>query len=149
MNKMVKLGFLPAIHSKSPKRVGRGWGSGKGKYSGRGNKGQKSREKIKWLFEGGQAKLQKRLPMIRGKGKNLSFIVKPEIINVSDLELLKEIKNGTVIDNQFLVKIGMIEQGQKAKLLGMGKLNKKLVIKIPSSQKAMQKVKQAGGEYQS
>ena len=43
----------------------------------------------------------------------------------------------------------MIEQGQKAKLLGMGKLNKKLVIKIPSSQKAMQKVKQAGGEYQS
>ena len=149
MNKMVKLHQLPVIHSKRPKRVGRGWGSGKGKYAGRGNKGQKSREKVKWLFEGGQAKLQKRLPMIRGKGKNRSFIVKPEIINVSDLELLKSVKSGTVIDNQFMVKIGIIEKGQKIKLLGNGRLTKKLVIKIQASEKAMQKVKQAGGENQS
>ena len=145
---MNKLSNLPKIHSKSPKRVGRGWGSGKGKYSGRGNKGQKSREKVKWLFEGGQAKLQKRLPMIRGKGKNKVIQTKPQIINVSQLEQNKAVKNNTVIDLAFLGKIARIEKGQTIKLLGKGKLTKKLIIKVKASEKAIKKVQQCGGEYQ-
>jgi len=145
---MNQLSNLPKIHHKKPKRVGRGWGSGKGKYAGRGNKGQKSREKIKWLFAGGQAKLQKRLPMIRGKGKNKALGVKPQILNLSDLEHNPKVKNGAVIDFPFLRKIAKIEKGQTVKLLGKGKLTKKLIIKIKASKKAIKKVQQNGGEYQ-
>lgn len=145
---MNKLSSLPKIHQKKPKRVGRGWGSGKGKYAGRGNKGQKSREKVKWLFEGGQAKLQKRLPMIRGKGKNKVIQVKPQIINVGYLQNHQAVKKNTVVDYGFLQKIGRIEKGQKVKLLGQGKLDKPLIIKIKASEKAIKKVQQCGGEYQ-
>lgn len=149
MNKMVSLNQLPKIHQKRPKRVGRGWGSGKGKYAGRGNKGQGSREKAKWLFEGGQAKLQKRLPMIRGKAKNKTIRTRPQIINLSFLEQNKAIKNGMIIDQAFLIKIARIEKGQTVKLLSQGKLTKKLIIKIKASEKAVKKVQQVGGEYQS
>lgn len=145
---MSQLNKLPKIHQKKPKRVGRGWGSGKGKYAGRGNKGQKSREKTKWLFEGGQAKLQKRLPMIRGKGKNKVIQEKPQILNLNLLEQNQAVKSKTIIDYSFLSKIGRIEKGQKAKLLGRGKLTKALIIKIPASKTAIKKVQQCGGEYQ-
>jgi large subunit ribosomal protein L15 len=140
---MVKLSELPKIHSKKPKRVGRGWGSGKGKYSGRGNKGQKSREKIKWLFEGGQARLNKHLPMIRGKGKNKSIKPQGRVLNVSDLESNKKIKSGAVIDKTYLIKNGLLEKGLAVKLLGKGKLTKKLTVKISMSQKAAEKVNKA------
>jgi len=140
---MSKLNKLVKIHDKSPKRVGRGWGSGKGKYAGKGNKGQKSRGKIKWLFDGGQAKLQKRLPMIRGKGKNRSFKVKPFIINVSALEQNKLVKNNDIIDLVYLQKHHLVEKGVDVKILGKGKLTKKLTIKLKMSAKAAQKVKNA------
>jgi len=143
----MQLHQLPSIQVKKAKRVGRGWGSGKGKYAGRGNKGQKSREKIKWLFEGGQAKINQHLPMLRGKGKNKVIFAKPEAINVQDLEGQDIIKANTIIDTKYLVKIGMIEEGQEAKLLGKGKLSKKLIINIPASKKAIEKVQTAGGEY--
>ncbi len=145
---MSRLNNLPKFQQKRPKRVGRGWGSGKGKYAGRGNKGQKSREKTKWLFEGGQAKLQKRLPMIRGKGKNKPGKEKPYILNLAALERDKAIKNNSIIDHRFLSKIARIRKGQQVKLLGQGKLTKTLIIKIPASKKAVKKVQQCHGEYQ-
>ena len=145
---MVKLHLLPKIGTKSAKRVGRGWGSGKGKYSGRGNKGQKSREKVKWFFEGGQSKLQKRLPMIRGKGKNRSIQTDSEILNVGALELLPSIKTGDTITQEYLQKLGIIEKGQEVKILGKGKLTKKLTVEVLASALAIEKVKLAGGKYQ-
>ncbi len=146
------LNKLPKITGKSKKRVGRGWGSGKGKYAGRGNKGQKSREGVKPLFEGGQAILSIRLPMLRGKGKNKPVSGKPTILNVGDLEKHTQVKNGMVIDKESLIKAGMVvesETRQGLKLLGKGKLTKKLTVKISSSKEAIEKVKAAGGEYQS
>jgi large subunit ribosomal protein L15 len=144
----MKLHELVGIAQKKAKRVGRGWGSGKGKYAGRGNKGQKSREKIKWLFEGGQAKINQHLPMLRGKGKNKVIFAKPEIVNVEDLESLSQIKDGMIIDEALFLKLGIIEKHQEVKLLGKGKLTKKLIIKIKASKQAVEKVQKASGEYQ-
>lgn len=61
---------LPKIVKRSKKRLGRGHGSGKVKTSGRGTKGQKARGKLPLGFEGGQTPLVKRLPYLRGKGRN-------------------------------------------------------------------------------
>lgn len=142
----MKLNELLSIKTRRAKRVGRGWGSGKGKYAGRGNKGQKSREKSKWLFEGGQAKINQHLPMLRGKGKNKVIGIKPQGLNLDQFEASKAVKNGTIIDQAFLEKTGMIEAGREVKLLGRGKLTKKLTIKIKASRQAIDKVLKAGGE---
>lgn len=66
--KTMKLSNLPKIKQNPKKRLGRGQGSGKGKTSGRGMKGQKARSKTQLGFEGGQLKLIKRLPFVRGVG---------------------------------------------------------------------------------
>lgn len=68
----MNLSQLPKIVHRSKKRIGRGHGSGKVKTAGRGSKGQKARGKIPAGFEGGQLPLIKRLPLLRGKGKNIS-----------------------------------------------------------------------------
>lgn len=64
----MNLNYLPKIKSKPKKRIGRGQGSGKGKTAGRGLKGQKARNRTRLGFEGGQLKLIKRLPFVRGVG---------------------------------------------------------------------------------
>lgn len=69
------LSNLPKITDKKKKRLGRGLGSGKGAKSGRGiTRHQKAREDIPLHFEGGQGRLVKRFPLLRGKGKNKSKI---------------------------------------------------------------------------
>lgn len=69
------LSNLPKIIIKRKKRIGRGLGSGKGSKSGRGTtRHQKAREKIPLHFEGGQGRMVKRFPLLRGKGKNKSKI---------------------------------------------------------------------------
>ena len=85
----MKLDQLPKITTKKKKRLGRGYGSGKGGHTvGRGAKGQKARGKVKLGFEGGQLPLIKRLPLKRGKGKFKSFKKKPLVVNVRFLNLL-------------------------------------------------------------
>ncbi|MCX7955723.1 MAG: hypothetical protein N2593_01260 [Patescibacteria group bacterium] len=71
------LSKLPKIVNKNKKRLGRGLGSGKGAKSGRGiTRHQKAREKIPLHFEGGQGRMIKKFPLLRGKGKNKSKINK-------------------------------------------------------------------------
>ena len=145
------LNKLPKIKLKKAKRLGRGWSSGKGKYSTRGNKGQKSRGKVKSFFEGGQAVLSKRLPMLRGKAKNKSIKPDLNVFNISRLQNKKEVKNKDIISVDYLVQIGLLNPRKAykgAKLLGSGQLKKKLIVKIKASEKAIEKIKQAGGEYQ-
>jgi large subunit ribosomal protein L15 len=147
---MTKLNQLTSITEKRKKRIGRGWSSGAGKYSGRGIKGQKSRGKIKSFFEGGQSPLSTKLPMLRGKGKNKSIKDKVVVINVSQLEARDQIKKGATINEASLIKSGLIKKSQtkrEIKLLGMGKLSKKLIIEIKASTSAIKKVKAADGEY--
>lgn len=135
----------PAPNSKTKiKRVGRGIGSGVGKTSGRGQKGQNSRSGggVRPGFGGGQIPLIRRLPK---RGFNNHFRKDYTIINVSDLETFED---GTVIDAKFLIENGYIDKvaDYGLKVLGNGELTKKLTIYAAKwTQSAFDKVTKAGG----
>jgi len=122
----VKLHDLKAPEGarKKPKRIGRGTGSGHGKTSGRGTKGQNSRGSG-WRigFEGGQMPLAQRLPKLGGF-KN-PFKIEYAIINLSKLSRFKD---GASLDQEAFVAAGLADPGQKVKVLGAGKLRRKLNI---------------------
>lgn len=134
-----------ARHSK--KRVGRGPGSGLGKTSGRGEKGQKSRSGYsrKFGFEGGQMPLHRRVPK---RGFTNIFKQEFHVVNVSDLE--DRFEAGAVVDESALRETGLINgSGRKIKVLGDGELNKKLTVHADRfSASARQKIEAAGGSWQ-
>ena len=118
-------------------------GSGKGSHTvGRGQKGQKARGKIGILFEGFKVRksLLKRLPLSRGKGK-FHAKGKPIIVNVGVLNLLPA---GTVVNIESLAKAGIVELDEAkrlgVKILGNGKLTKKLKIELPMSKSLEKKL---------
>ena len=113
-----------ATHAK--KRVGRGPGSGLGKTSGRGQKGQNARSGggVRPVFEGGQLPLYRRLPK-RGFS-NAMFKTRYAVINV---EKLNRFEDGTTVTPELLKECGMVKQQMDGiKVLGSGKLEKKLTI---------------------
>ena len=121
---------------KSKKRLGRGYGSGKGGHtSSRGQKGQKSRTHIGIMFEGMKMKksLIKRLPFQRGKGKNKAY-PKALIVKTSKLAGLKA---GTKVTLELLIKEGIVDAKQ-AKMFGVKvlkdvELKNKLAFEVPTS----------------
>ena len=126
------------------KRVGRGCGSGMGKTSTRGHKGQAPRKghKQKLGFEGGQMPLVRRLPK-RGFN-NAAFNAKALAVNVSDLE--KKFESGAEITVESLAKAGFSDNKQpKIKILGNGELTKKFKVMVPCSAAAKAKIEAAGG----
>ena len=126
------------------KRVGRGCGSGMGKTSTRGHKGQAQRKghKQKLQFEGGQMPLVRRIPK-RGFN-NAAFNAKALAVNVSDLE--KKFESGAEITVESLAKAGFSDNKQpKIKILGNGELTKKFTVKVPCSASAKAKIEAAGG----
>lgn len=138
---------LAKIVARRKKRLGRGAGSGKGFHTvGRGQKGQKSRTKVHILFEGFKMKksLLRRLPMQRGMGKFKPLSQKPLVIN---LEVLNLLPDGSKVDINTLVKAGIVNAADAkkygVKILGKGKLTKKLTINLPISQKALAKITKA------
>lgn len=142
-------GNLPKTVSKKKKRVGRGYGSGKGGHTvGRGSKGQKARSKPGLLFEGVKMKKSfiKRLPLARGKGK-FKPQDKPIIVKLAYLNLLP---TGSKVDIGMLVKHGIVRdadaQKYGVKILGDGDLKKKLKVYLPISKSAAKKITKAGGE---
>ena len=145
----MKISNLTKITTRSNKRLGRGHGSGRGKTAGRGTKGQKAKGNIPLSFEGGALTLIKRLPFMRGKGKNKSFKKGPIIINVKVLNLLKK---GTIVDVNSLIenKIVDSEYAKKngIKILGDGDLNVPLIVKLPVSKGAAKKILKAGGKVE-
>jgi len=126
------------------KRVGRGLGSGHGRYSGRGIKGQKSRSggNIPAYFEGGQLPLVKSLPSKRGF-TNI-FKVEYAIVNVGKLNIFEP---GTIVTPQELVKARLISSPKTAvKILADGEINRPLVVKVDKlSVAAKEKIEAAGG----
>ena len=134
---------IGATHAK--KRVGRGPGSGLGKTSGRGQKGQKARSggSINPVFEGGQLPLYRRLPK-RGFSNHL-FKTRYAVINISDLNRFAD---GTVVTPALLKNTGIIKNAQDGiKVLGNGKLEKKLTIQASKfSTSALEKIKEAGSK---
>ena len=126
------------------KRVGRGCGSGMGKTSTRGHKGQAARKghKHKLQFEGGQMPLVRRLPK-RGFN-NAAFAVKAFGVNVAELE--KRFEAGAEISLASLAKAGLTDNKRpKVKILGTGELTKKFTVKVPCSASAKAKIEKAGG----
>ena len=133
-----------ARHAK--KRVGRGPGSGHGKTAGRGEKGQKSRSGFHRMlgFEGGQMPLHRRLPK---RGFTNIFKKVNAVVNVSDLE---RFDNGAIVDEPALRQAGLVK-GKKAgiKILGNGKLTKKLTVHAAKfSESARRQIEAAGGSCQ-
>ena len=146
----MKLNESPKIVAKGKKRVGRGYGSGKGGHTvGRGAKGAKARGKIGLTFEGTKVKksLLKRLPLRRGKGKFKSRQKNPVIVNLKYFNLLP--KNATV-DVAILVKIGIVKEKEAkdfgVKILGEGELKVPLKVELPCSLGAAKKIEKAGGK---
>ncbi|MFV0400389.1 MAG: 50S ribosomal protein L15 [Oscillospiraceae bacterium] len=131
--------------TKAAFRVGRGPGSGNGKTSGRGQKGQKSRSGggVRPGFEGGQMPLQRRVPK---RGFNNIFATQYAYVNVRDLE--KKFDNGAVVDAEALKTAGLIKKAlDGVKILGQGELTKKLTVNAKAfSESAKQKIEQAGGK---
>ena len=129
---------------KSVKRIGRGHGSGQGKTSGKGHKGQKARSGggVRPGFEGGQMPLQRRIPK---RGFNNIFAKDIVAINVSSLN---KFEDGTVVDTEALVKAGIVKNGfDGIKVLGNGSLTKKLEVKVAAfSASAKEKIENAGGK---
>lgn len=130
---------------KTRKRVGRGVGSGLGKTSGRGEKGQKARSGYshKPGFEGGQLPLYRRLPK-RGF-TNAKFKIKYAVINLSDLN---KFENDAVITPELLKEMGLIKnQLNGIKVLGNGTLEKKLTVKAHKfSDVAKEQIEKLGGK---
>src|SRR5471032_3570158 len=140
----------PAQPRKSRKRVGRGMGSGKGRYSGRGIKGQKSRSgshAMRAGFEGGQMPLYMRTAKLRGNTSKDAMPVGPyrtftQPVNLRDLE---RFDTGEEVTPESLKAKGLIRSIRKdVKLLGVGDLTKKLSITVHgASATAREKVEAA------
>ncbi len=133
----------PGIGSrKSPKRVGRGQGSGHGKTATRGHKGQKARSggKTKPGFEGGQMPIQRRSPK---RGFRSPFPKEYTILNIKDIAAL----GIDTVTPEVLVQKGVIKSARKAvKILGDGELTMPVTVKAGSfSGSAIEKIKSAGG----
>ncbi|MCI6002165.1 MAG: 50S ribosomal protein L15 [Tenericutes bacterium] len=129
------------------KRVGRGPGSGLGKTSGKGHKGQNARSGggVRPGFEGGQLPLFRRLPK-RGFN-NYEFRTEYAVVNVGDLN---DFKDGSVIELKNLKESGLVKKEKDGiKILGSGELTKKLTVKANKfSSTAKEKIENAGGKIE-
>lgn len=137
----------PIIGSKSKrKRVGRGPGSGHGKTSCRGHKGQKSRSgaRIRPGFEGGQMPMQRRLPK---RGFTNIFKKEYELIKIRDLNVFEP---DSILDLDALKDAGLIKGAKDGvKLLGDGEISYNIEIKVhKASKSARDKIKAAGGKIE-
>lgn len=139
---------LPKLTDRKLKRLGRGHGSGRGKTSGRGTKGQKARRDISLSFEGGALPLIKRIPFLRGKGRNPS--IKAPVVEVT-LADLNKLPAKTVVTQESLVEHKIVEQGMLkggVKVVATGSLNNALTVKVPVSGGAKAIIEKAGGSVE-
>ena len=140
----MNIGELQAPKRKNKKRVGRGPGSGMGKTSTRGQKGQRSRSGFNYKpgFEGGQMPLQRRIPKRGFKSQNR---IEYQIVNIACLE---QFESGKIVDPQVLKEAGLVKHTDRLiKVLGGGDFTKKLSVTADKfSQSALDKITQAGGE---
>ncbi len=139
----------PAENSRfSKKRLGRGIGSGIGKTSGKGHKGQNARSGggVRVGFEGGQMPLIRKLP--RRGFTNADFKKVYTVVNVSDLNRFDE---NSVVDANAIVEKGIVSKIEKygVKVLGNGKLEKALTVKANKfSETAKKKIQDAQGKFE-
>ena len=134
----------PKKSSEKRKRVGRGMGSGMGKTSTRGHKGQRSRSGSRMIrgFEGGQMPLHRRMPK---RGFTNIFRKEYSIVNLEALAALGE----TTINPDVLRKAGVIKTKHLVKILGDGELKSALTVQAHKfSKSAQEKITKAGGKFE-
>lgn len=144
----MQLNKLPQLTARKNKRLGHGYGSGKGGHtSSRGQKGQKSRNGVRLSFTGSSWVWFKRLPFMRGKSRFSSF-GKKTLINLTSLNVFS---TGTVVTIAKLIEAKIISKNQatisSVKIVGTGELKKKLKIKVPATLSAQKAIIEAKGEY--
>jgi len=142
----------PAQPRKDRKRVGRGPGSGTGKYSGRGIKGQKARSgshKMRAGFEGGQMPIYMRIGKLRGSTSKDAYPIGPfrtatQPVNVRDLDRFED---GAEVTPESLVEKGILKNTKiDVKVLGVGEVSKKFTVRVHAiSASAREKIEAAGG----
>ena len=136
--------LAPAPGAKTEsKRLGRGIGSGKGKTSGKGHKGQWARSGggVRPGFEGGQMPLIRRIPK---RGFTNIFAKEYSIVNVKDLERFED---GTVVNAELLLEVGVLSKVENygLKVLGDGTLTKKLTVQAKKFTKSAAEIKEKAG----
>ena len=134
----------PKKANENKKRVGRGMGSGMGKTSTRGHKGQRSRSGSRMMrgFEGGQMPLHRRVPK-----RGFTNIFREEY-NIVNLEKLADLGEST-IDPDVLRKAGVISTKRKLKILGDGELKSSITVRAHKfSKSAQEKITKAGGKFE-
>ena len=125
----------------SRRRIGRGDSSGQGKTSGRGQKGQKARSKVRVGFEGGQMPLYRRIPK-----RGFTNINRKEYA-VVNLDSLNRFDDGAEVTPESLKEAGLVKKSAAVKILGNGKLDKKLTVKANKfSETAVKAIEAAGGK---
>jgi large subunit ribosomal protein L15 len=144
--------LAPVQQRRDRKRIGRGMGSGKGRYSGRGIKGQKARSgshKMRAGFEGGQMPIYMRIPKQRGNTSADALPVGPFRtstipVNVRDLDRFEA---GDVVTPESLVAKNLIKNTRTdVKILGNGEISKQLTVRVHAiSASAREKIEKAGG----
>jgi len=153
MSEQLNLSTLkPAQARKERKRVGRGLGSGKGRYSGRGIKGQKARSgshKMRAGFEGGQMPVYMRLGKQRGSTSKDAMPIGPFRTSTIPVNVaaLDRFDAGAEVTPESLVEVGLIKNTKvDVKILGNGDIKKKLTVRVHAiSASAREKIEQAGG----
>lgn len=136
---------------RSRKRLGRGAGTGRGKTSGRGHKGagQRSGNKRKVGYEGGQNPVHMRMRKLRGPHRKMSmpfekFRTRTQAVNLSDLD--QRFKSGAEVTPESLRRAGLAKRRHPIKILARGELNKKLTVKAHAfSAAAKEQIEAAGG----
>ena len=125
-----------------PRRIGRGTGSGRGKTSGRGQKGQNARsEGFRLGFEGGQMPLSQRLPKLPGFKNPFK-----KVYAVVNLSKLSRFQDGAKVDAEALVEAGLVHGGEKVKILGAGRIKRRLTVETHAiSNSAREAIEKAGG----
>ena len=131
----------PGAHRKA-RRVGRGTGSGRGKTSGRGQKGQNARsEGFRLGFEGGQMPFSQRIPKLPGFKNPFKKVY--SVVNISKLSRFAE---GAKVDAQTLLEQGLVHDGEEIKILGTGRLKRRLTVEAHAfSASARDAIEKAGG----
>jgi large subunit ribosomal protein L15 len=141
------LSILPSIKTKRAKRLGRGLGSGSGAKSGRGTtRHQTARGDMPIHFEGGQNRLVKKFPLLRGKLRNKSIMRSKHVIS---LDQLQQLKPDTVVTLSLVKENALFHYPAKqmvaVKVVGTGTLNIPLTVELPVTRSAKAAIVKAGG----
>ncbi|KKU15133.1 MAG: LSU ribosomal protein L15p (L27Ae) [Microgenomates group bacterium GW2011_GWC2_45_8] len=137
----MKLHSLLKTNARKAKRLGHGYGSGKGGHtSSRGQKGQLSRGSVRLSFTGSSWVWFKRLPFMRGKSRFNSFANETVILTLNDLNKLK---TNTVVNPKNL----NLPPATRLKVVATGKLTQPLIVEVRATKSAQQAIIQAKGEY--